>query len=86
VRYFSDEQTFRDEAAAVPVTQQGDFHATSPRAYVQYKFDGDANIYASAGKGFRSGGFNPQSNARPSSRSPFGLMSWARRCRCRALV
>ncbi len=34
------------------------FSATSPRFYVRYDVTNDMNLYASAGKGFRSGGFN----------------------------
>ncbi len=55
-RYFSDHQDFTDHVA---LTQQtGKFTSFDPRAYAQLKFSRDFNIYASAAKGFRSGGFN----------------------------
>jgi outer membrane receptor protein involved in Fe transport len=56
VRYFSDHQDFTDHIA---LTQQsGKFSSTDPRVYAQYKLSPDFNVYASAAKGFRSGGFN----------------------------
>ena len=58
-RYFSDHQDFTDHVA---LTQQtGKFSSFDPRAYAQFKFTRDFNIYASAAKGFRSGGFNAAS-------------------------
>jgi iron complex outermembrane recepter protein len=52
VRYFHDDQTL------TPPFQTGAFHATSPRAYLGFKLSDEVNTYASASKGFRSGGFN----------------------------
>jgi len=52
LRYFHDDQ------ASSPPEQSGTFHATSPRGYAQYRISERANVYASAAKGFRSGGFN----------------------------
>ena len=55
VRYFQDDQ---DYSGGAPPSQTGTFRSTDPRGYVQYKINEQANIYASAAKGFRSGGFN----------------------------
>jgi outer membrane receptor protein involved in Fe transport len=59
LRYFEDDQDYSSyfETVEAP-SQAGKFHALSPRAYVQYKFTDQINTYASASKGFRSGGFN----------------------------
>jgi outer membrane receptor protein involved in Fe transport len=53
LRYFKDDQTFTSGT-----TQTGEFDATNPRFYGQYKLSQNASLYASASKGFRSGGFN----------------------------
>lgn len=63
VRYFEDERKSQNVAAvAAPATliptQTGKFDTTNPRVYVQYKWTDDLSTYASAAKGFRSGGFN----------------------------
>jgi len=55
LRNFEDKQQFTNTAA---VRQTGTFHALNPRAYAQYEVTDRINIYASAAKGFRSGGFN----------------------------
>src|SRR5262249_35193794 len=39
-------------------TQAAGFHSVDPRAYAQYKLTSHINVYTSAAKGFRSGGFN----------------------------
>ena len=58
-RYFSDHQDFTDHVA---LTQQSaTFSSVDPRVYAQFKFTPDFNVYASAAKGFRSGGFNAAS-------------------------
>jgi outer membrane receptor protein involved in Fe transport len=57
VRYFKDDQEYT--TGSPPSTQTGTFHSVDPRAYVQYKLANQINVYASAAKGFRSGGFNP---------------------------
>ncbi len=57
LRYFRDDQ----ESIAVlpaPGVQADDFTSVNPRVYLQYKLTADINGYASAAKGFRSGGFN----------------------------
>jgi len=56
VRAFRETQRFDDFVALTE--QSGDFHSIDPRAYVQLKLTKDVNIYGSAAKGFRSGGFN----------------------------
>ena len=53
VRYFEDSQNYTFGS-----TQTGRFHSLDPRFYAQYKLTDAANVYASAAKGFRSGGFN----------------------------
>lgn len=52
-RYFKD-----DEFTASGGEQRATFRSTDPRFYVRYALTGNANLYASAAKGFRSGGFN----------------------------
>jgi len=55
-RYFGEKQDFTD---FIQVLQDsGRFHSIDPRAYAQFKLTPDVSIYASAAKGFRSGGFN----------------------------
>lgn len=54
VRYFEDDQENFDGAAI----QTASFNSTDPRVYASFKLAQDLNLYASAGKGFRSGGFN----------------------------
>src|SRR5579885_1232746 len=54
VRYFKDDQSTFDGT----LTQWARFHSTDPRAYASYRISEDVNVYASAAKGFRSGGFN----------------------------
>jgi iron complex outermembrane recepter protein len=63
MRYFEDEQETASGAGfgAPPVLGQtisAKFHALSPRFYAQYKLTSAANLYASASRGFRSGGIN----------------------------
>jgi iron complex outermembrane receptor protein len=59
VRYFHDDQSYYSLVGGPPSTfQTGTFHSLDPRAYLQWKLTEDANLYASASKGFRSGGFN----------------------------
>ncbi len=52
--YHDDEQLVRTGRA----TQSGSFQSSDPRFYAVFKINDKANIYASAAKGFRSGGFN----------------------------
>jgi outer membrane receptor protein involved in Fe transport len=62
LRYFEDEQEF-----TTTETQVGKFHTTNPRLYLQFKASDNFNTYASAAKGFRSGGFNSSSQQPPYS-------------------
>jgi iron complex outermembrane receptor protein len=55
LRYFIDHQ---DYSTGVP--QTGRFHSLDPRFYAQFKVSDEMNVYASAAKGFRTGGFNAQ--------------------------
>lgn len=58
-RYFSDHQDFTDHVALTQQTRN--FSSIDPRVYAQFQFTHDFNVYASAAKGFRSGGFNAAS-------------------------
>lgn len=53
LRYFHEDQTLQ-----TATRQTGAFKSFNPRVYAQFALGRDANIYASAAKGFRSGGFN----------------------------
>lgn len=52
--YHDDEQLVRTHRAA----QEGSFQSSDPRFYAVFRINDEANIYGSAAKGFRSGGFN----------------------------
>jgi len=56
VRAFHETQDFDDFGNSAH--QTGTFHSVDPRAYAQFKLTPDINLYTSAAKGFRSGGFN----------------------------
>jgi iron complex outermembrane recepter protein len=56
VRGFRETQHFNDYLAMT--AQEGDFHSVDPRFYAQFKLTDEINLYTSAAKGFRSGGFN----------------------------
>jgi iron complex outermembrane recepter protein len=58
LRYFEDDQEDVSGLGTTATTQTGVFHSLDPRAYAQFKFTDDVNVYASVAKGFRSGGFN----------------------------
>jgi iron complex outermembrane receptor protein len=58
LRYFRDRQQDVSGLGTTATTQTGEFHSLDPRAYAQFKFTDDVNVYASVAKGFRSGGFN----------------------------
>ncbi len=51
-------RSFRDRQDFLPGLQEGTFHSVDPRAYAQFKLTDQINAYASAAKGFRSGGVN----------------------------
>ena len=59
VRRFRDKQTGLIEyAPGTGVMQSGKFNSTDPRVYLSYKYAANGTVYASAARGFRSGGFN----------------------------
>jgi len=51
---------FKDNVRDTPPVQTATFSSTDPRFYVRYGVSEHVNLYASASKGFRSGGFNSQ--------------------------
>jgi len=55
VRGYHDDQRFLQTGRT---TQTGSFHSVDPRVYANFKLGEEAMVYASAAKGFRSGGFN----------------------------
>jgi len=54
VRYFEDDQETFDGFAS----ERDSFDSVDPRFYTSFKITDQINVYASAGSGFRSGGFN----------------------------
>lgn len=56
LRYFRDNENYDNFVAGT--SQTATFNSTDPRAYVKFKASRHVNVYASAAKGFRSGGFN----------------------------
>jgi outer membrane receptor protein involved in Fe transport len=71
VRYFQETQDLTDFTDSTAIKQQtGRFHSADPRVYAQLKVASNANVYASAAKGFRSGGFNDFLNGQ--QQPPFG--------------
>lgn len=57
VRYFNDYQTYETGGGT---DQNGRWTSTDPRFYLRYRASDNLNLYASASKGFRSGGFNAE--------------------------
>jgi len=55
-RYFRDDE--RALFAGDPEQEKRTFTSLDPRVYARYGVSSAVNVYASAGKGFRSGGFN----------------------------
>ncbi|WCL53395.1 TonB-dependent receptor [Gimibacter soli] len=62
IRYFKDKASETNGFAPDSVTEKGSFDTVNPRFYLSYAISDDANLYASVGKGFRSGGFNTGGN------------------------
>lgn len=56
LRYFEDDRRLQSESAGT--FQTGTFRSTNPRFFLGFQVSADVNLYASASKGFRSGGFN----------------------------
>lgn len=71
LRYFTDEQIS-------PVAGQANhrFNSIDPRVYASFKLEQDWNVYTSAAKGFRSGGFNAVNVAFPASYTPESVWSY----------
>ncbi|ACT60187.1 TonB-dependent receptor [Hirschia baltica] len=58
-RYFEEDQTSLIEyAPGTGVAESATFDSFDPRVYMTYKYADEKTLYASIGKGFRSGGFN----------------------------
>ena len=57
-RYFKDNES--NYQGPPTTTQSQSFSSVDPRVYLKYDLTGDMNVYASAAKGFRSGGFNSE--------------------------
>ena len=55
-RYFKDDESFIGSGGTI--AQTASFTSADPRFYVRYRVSEGVNVYASAAKGFRSGGFN----------------------------
>jgi iron complex outermembrane recepter protein len=58
LRYFLDRQEYSSGAVTLGPNQTGRFHSLDPRVSADYKVTDRLNVYTSAAKGFRSGGFN----------------------------
>jgi outer membrane receptor protein involved in Fe transport len=54
MRYFEEDQTTFDGT----LEESDTFDSVDPRVYASFKLAANVNLYASAAKGFRSGGFN----------------------------
>jgi outer membrane receptor protein involved in Fe transport len=63
VRYFEDDQDTLNVVSGA--RQSGTFHSVNPRIYAMYTLAPEVNLYASAAKGFRSGGFNSDASLPP---------------------
>ncbi len=80
LRYFHERRDF-DGASIVfgnrsPQVSGADFSSVNPRVNVSYKFSPAAIVYASAAKGFRSGGFNSAATNGPPSYEPEKLWTY----------
>ena len=56
LRYFEDDRKFYGSRTSAPL--QDSFESANPKLYLSYHLSEDVHLYASAAKGFRSGGFN----------------------------
>lgn len=59
LRYFVDDREIFDPAIPSEGVRSGEFDKLTYRIYTKYALNTNANLYASFGTGFRSGGFNP---------------------------
>lgn len=70
IRYSDERKQFENQylpsspllGAAYTVDEETDWQDWSPRLAMDYQFNDDAMVYASASKGFKSGGFNVTAN------------------------
>ena len=61
LRYFHDHQTsLITYVEGAGTTEKANFKSTDPRVYLSWKYTPTTSLYASFGKGFRSGGFNSE--------------------------
>jgi iron complex outermembrane receptor protein len=80
LRYFHEQRDFDGFSAVFgtrsPQVNAADFHSLNPRINVSYKFSPTAIVYASAAKGFRSGGFNSAATTSPPTYNPEKLWTY----------
>jgi iron complex outermembrane receptor protein len=80
LRYFHERRTLTAQSASfgTPATNNnnGDFSSANPRVNVSYKISRDGLVYASAAKGFRSGGFNSAATGGPLTYDPEKLWTY----------
>jgi iron complex outermembrane receptor protein len=80
LRYFHEERTFSGVSTSFgfssPQTNSGDFSTVNPRLNIAYKLSPTAMVYASAAKGFRSGGFNSAATNGPPTYDPDNLWTY----------
>ncbi|WP_068875941.1 MULTISPECIES: TonB-dependent receptor [unclassified Phenylobacterium] len=56
--YYLDHRRIRDGGIIANLTRKGSWDSFTPKVGLEYKATPDALLYVSAGKGFKSGGFN----------------------------
>ncbi|MBP7336572.1 TonB-dependent receptor, partial [Niveispirillum sp.] len=80
LRYFYEERDLTAISASFgsPATNNnnGDFSSVNPRVNVSYKYSQEGLVYASAAKGFRSGGFNSAATGGPPNYDPEDLWTY----------
>jgi iron complex outermembrane recepter protein len=74
VRYFHDSLNY--SANYLPIVQTGTFHSVDPRFYLEAKLAEGINLYTSAAKGFRSGGFSYPGPGVPPSFGPESIWTY----------
>jgi iron complex outermembrane receptor protein len=60
LRYDEDHRYQLDRSTPAPAIYEHTFDSLQPKVSLSYFLDPDRMVYVTAGKGFRSGGFNPQ--------------------------
>jgi outer membrane receptor protein involved in Fe transport len=80
LRYFHERRTLTAESASFGIpaanNNSGDFSSANPRVNVSYKLSPNGLVYASATKGFRSGGFNSAATGGPLTYDPEKLWTY----------